>query len=145
MKFLAILFVAATGIVLTTVPARAASPPPPPVNWTKYDTGTFVASTVNQLHTRSGLALADVLIDRYGVTRYAVWEELQTQVFFIRLQRTDGRTVGALIYQMGWPRPMSFSRLTSDLGIPRPTQSVRYGGKRHTREFLGVFAATPVT
>lgn len=87
--------------------ARHAHPQPhSTAQWNNYDTAVYVESKINLLSARLPGQLSDALAQGAGVTRFEVLADIRRHsLYFIRLDRSDGTTVGVLVYQMGWRVP----------------------------------------
>jgi hypothetical protein len=114
-----------------------------PINWDRRDTAIYVVSTINLLHTRDGQLISSLLSDRYGVTRYDVYADLDAQgLYFIRLSRSTGPAAGVLAYQMGWQLPKSLSPLTTHLGVERAGRALWHEYRSDPRQLVGSFSST---
>jgi len=136
----------ALGLFAFTTPARAdtANLPPNFASWSNYDDTVYMISTLNDVYVSNGIPLPRILIDRYGVTRYAVWQDLVTGTYVTQFKRANGSNAGMVVNRLGWPLPLSHSRLTDTLGVPRPTIPVEQHFQTHAKLLLGSLPADSV-
>ena len=133
----------ALGGVLTVRPTHAQDVNLPAgfTTWSNYDTAAYMVSTLNLVHLANGSALPAVLVQDYGVTRYAVWQDLASGSYVIQFKRATGVNAGMVVNRLGWPLPVSYSRLTDALGMTRPQPPLELHFRAHPKQLLGSFAA----
>jgi hypothetical protein len=151
-RFVIIAVLILVGLLACAVPAHAADPAPTsvptpmataaPFNWNEYDTAAYVVSTLNVVRTGDRRLLVPLMTAQYGVTRFAVWDDLQTDGYVIQLKRASGVNVAQLVYKLGWDQAGSYSRLTDRLGVPRPPQAIEGHFRTHAKRLIGTFNAT---
>ncbi len=133
----------ALGYVLTSSSAHAQDTNLPSgfTSWSNYDTASYMVSTLNLVRLENGEQLPLVLIQNYGVTRYAVWQDLYTGTYVIQFKRATGVNAGMVVNRLGWQSPTSYSRLTDALGMIRSQPPVERHFRTHPKQLLGSLAA----
>jgi hypothetical protein len=142
MKIVGAVIVAVAGLLIGAGTASAAISPSAPADWSQYDTAVYVVSTLNVVRTRDAQPLVPLLAARYGVVRYAIWQDLQAIDYVIQPKRASGRNAGMLVYRLGWDKPYSFSRFTHKLGVPGPPQPIPGNFQTDSKKLIGTFAST---
>lgn len=143
MRTLLFVLLAFVGYLNYTTPVHAANTNVPAnfTSWSNYDGTVYMVSTLNQVHLPNRAHLTDVLVQQYGVTRYAVWQDLVTGTYLIQFKRATGANVGMVANHLGWPFPVSHSRLTDALGVARPAVPVEQHFRVHAKLLLGSLSA----
>ncbi len=138
-------FLAFAGCLLSVAPVHAETTTLPAnfTSWSNYDGTVYMVSTLNEMHLPSGATLPDVLVQQYGVTRYAVWQDLVTGTYVIQFKRATGVNAGMVVNRLGWPFPVSHSRLTDTLGVARPATPMELHFRMHAKLLLGSLPAQP--
>lgn len=74
--------------------------------WSRYDTASYVVSTLNLVSRGSPFTFADHLRRHHAIRRLVVYvDRNRTDLYFVKLLGPHGRNVGVLAYQLGWNRP----------------------------------------
>jgi len=114
-----------------------------PTDWSQQDTAAYVVSTLNLLRTRAGHPLVATLTQGSDVSRFEVWAVIgQPDLYVIQLKDDYGKWVGALVYRMGWMRPMSASPLTEHLGVRHAWHRVLSLSRQYPKKLIGTFGPT---
>lgn len=144
-RVFAIIALGLLGLVGATLPVSAAGNQTHQhaVDWSQHDTAVYVVSTLNVLHTRRGQPVVGLMSKRLGIVRYDVWSDLDTaDLYFIQLKKTDGTGAGTLAYQMGWPQPLSISRLVGRLGVHSAPSTIADAFRTDPKQLIGTFTST---
>jgi hypothetical protein len=143
-RFVSVLAWVLLGLLTAIVPAQAAGTSVHQhLSWSQRDAAVYVVSTMNLLRSRDGHTLAGILMQKYDVTQFNVYDDLASpDLYFIELKRDDGTTFGALAYQMGWSRPMSLSSSLDRFHLRRAPQSADAAYHSDPKALIGSFSST---
>ncbi|MGH2448153.1 MAG: hypothetical protein ACRDFS_06065 [Chloroflexota bacterium] len=112
-------------------------------DWQQRDTAVYVVSTLNVVRVDHGHPLVSVLHRRMGVTRFAVYaDQLESDLYFIDVLGENGRTAGALAYQMGWKKPRSITFSIERFGVRLAPWFDRQAYRTDSKDMLGTFDTT---
>ncbi|HEX6508009.1 MAG TPA: hypothetical protein VF221_10285 [Chloroflexota bacterium] len=144
-RFVPGILVIAVGLLVTAVPARAAGSTAHQhaVNWSQHDSAVYVVSTLNLIRSHGGRTLSSALMQKYGVTHFDVYGDLESSdLYFIELRKDDGSSFATLAYQMGWQKPMSLSPALDRFHVRRAPYAVSSEYHTDSKQLIGSFTST---
>lgn len=111
--------------------------------WQARDTAAYAVSTLNLLHTRSGINLVTFWRRLLSPISYAVYRDTRTQsLFFIRILGDHRRITGTFAYRLGWrlPKPIAGDLLPLRRHAVRPLIAHAY--RADPKQLVGIFSST---
>lgn len=113
------------------------------INWQRYDTATYVVSTLNLLHTRTGYPVVPEWLKR-GVRTFEVYaDENQPDLYFIELRDDAGQPLGALAYEMGWQMPRGITSPLLRIHLPPAPRDLTEAYQKDPKDLMASFSTLP--
>jgi hypothetical protein len=113
------------------------------MDWERIDTSTYVVSTLNLLHTRTGFPVVPEWMRR-GVRTFEVYADTaQPDLYFIELKDDSGKSVGALAYEMGWQMPKAITSPLLRIHVPPAPKDLADAYRNDPKVFLASFSTMP--
>jgi hypothetical protein len=114
--------------------------------WRQYDTGAYVVSTLNLLHTGAGHPLMSDWSRTLGVGRMDVYADAtHAGLYYIDLERETGTSVAWFVYRLGWVVPEPLTPGLPGLAHARPSLQLRHDFRSDVRVLIGTFPVDTMT